>query len=102
MDPVETITDGLAAIGLVLDEGEQLDIEDEYCLWPENLEVFDVWLSLQTQWVRLESGRKAGLNYAGIESGMSMDGIKRKDRERFFPWVRAMELAVLNDASQSR
>lgn len=102
MDPVETLNDGLAAIGLVMEDEEPLEIEEEYCLWPENLAIFDLWLSLQTQWVRLESGKRVGLNYAGVRSGMWMDGFSSKEQREFFPYIRAMEIAVLNDSSQSK
>lgn len=78
-----------------------LVLDEEFWLWPENEEVFDLWLVVQTQWHYEESCR-TGLNYPGVLIVMSMWGVPRKDRSRYFGLLQAMEFESLNVWAQDK
>ena len=88
----------LAAFGL-LPEGEEILDQDEYWLWPENEEPFDLWLSLQTQWL-FGPLRPTGLNYPGVEACMRMRGIRPQARRRMFEVVQMLEQVALQAWAQ--
>ena len=96
-EPEDQVGNALAAFGLSL-EGD-LQLEDEYFLWPENLRCFQFWLRIQTQWVSNPNGGRDGLNYGGVESCFRLSGLKRKRRVEYFPLIQAMEIAVLNEVN---
>lgn len=85
----------MAALGIYCEE--ELDVEDdEFWLWPDNEEMFHLWLSLQTQWSIGMAG-PTGLNYAGVEACMRMQGIKAKKQHGFFMLIQAMEQSALDE-----
>ena len=98
---VDQIGSALAALGLFAEEPIVLD-NDEFWLWPENEEAFDLWLAVQTQWTRDIQGA-AGLNYSGVEVCMRMHGIRRpKAQQRLFGMIQMMEHACLDEWAQQR
>lgn len=101
--PDEEIADALAGFGLVMeaDEDEDEPVEDEFFLWPENVPPFELWLSVQTQWVIGMNG-PAGLNYAGVHACMSLQGVKKKKQAGYFAAIQSMESAMLDELSQAR
>lgn len=100
-EAVDQISSALAAMGLYAEEPIAIDA-DEYWLWPENEEAFDLWLAVQTQWTRDMQGA-AGLNYNGVEVCMRMRGIRRpKAQERLFGLIQMMEHACLDEWTQRR
>jgi hypothetical protein len=84
----------LAAVGLVAEE--PVCVAEPFYLWPENSQVFDLWLSLQTQWT-CESGCRIGLNYLGVEACMRLRGMARRQREEQFLMIQQMEFSMLKD-----
>lgn len=75
--------EALAAFGLYLDAGELPQQPREWHLWPEHLQAFELFLTLQTQWV-VGMGGPVGLSYPGVESCLRLHGLKRAEqRERF-------------------
>lgn len=100
-EAVDQINSALAAMGLYAEEPIAL-VPDEFWLWPENEEAFDLWLAVQTQWTRDMQGA-AGLNYNGVEVCMRMRGIRRpKVQERLFGLIQMMEHACLDEWAQRR
>lgn len=89
----EVVDEALAVWGLKAES--QLNLEEEFWLWPENEVVFDLWCAVQTQWYCIEQQR-TGLNYQGVLIVMSMYGVSRKDRTRYFSLLQAMEIESLN------
>lgn len=83
----------LAAFGLVAEA--PLDLDEEFHLWPENEEVFWLWMACQTQWFYSE-GRRRGLQYSGVMVVMEAHQIPRKKRNQYFCLVQAMEQTCLN------
>jgi len=98
--PSDQITEALAALGLQADG--DLEVEEVFELWPENVKAFNYWRSVQTQWMFTGMGVATGLNYAGIESDMNMNGIRKKDRPELFAAVKVMEAAALREWAQQR
>lgn len=101
-DPAESqdeITAAFAAFGL-RPEGE-LDLEDEFYLWPENVPMFKFWLAVQTQWIWHE-GQRVGMNYAGVEARLRHWPVAKKSRTDFFQLVGALEGECLQAWSKER
>lgn len=100
----ETTADELAeafvAAGLRYEGGSIVD-QDEFWLWPENEEVFWVWLGLQTQWMVGMAGA-TGLNYSGVESDLRMLEIPRARRRQFYVSIKHMEHAALEEWASKR
>lgn len=91
----------LAAVGLYAVEQIRLD-QDEYWLWPENDDVFRLWLAVQTQWTVAGMGGAIGLNYSGVEACMRLRGLGRKKSIRAFEQIQAMEQVTLEEWARKR
>lgn len=71
---------------------------DAFEVWPENIRIVNVFLSVDTQW-RVIAGL-GGMVYQGLEmrsvqSALEMTLVKRGDWPTFFAGIRVMELAAL-------
>lgn len=69
----------------------------DFELWPENLEAFEIFCALETQW-RIASGFaviRIGLIYSEATREMRERGIKRERRQELMGDLRAMERAAL-------
>lgn len=101
---VDEVAKAAAMFGLVISDADrhrlESRLEQAYFLWPENVERFNFWLSIQTQWNNLGGGRILGLRYEGIQAAMELDGIPRKNRPELFALVKQMEQATLNEWSK--
>lgn len=87
----------LAAFGLVLDRSA-IGGPRPFFLLPDNLRPLQVWLQLQTQWLRVGmEGTATGLNYAGVEAYLRMSGHGSNPRRRqgLLRSIQAMEQATL-------
>lgn len=74
-------------------------VEDEFFLWPCNVEVFNLWQSVQSQWIVVD-GRVRRLDYPGVRLCLDMwDGIRRKERPAAWRMLQAMESASLEEWS---
>lgn len=90
----------LAAFGLEAEE--QLQVEEEYFLWPENVAAINLWLSVQTQWYT-DGGCRTGLNYPGVQICIdNMAAVPKRERAKYFHMLQAMERAALDEWSQGR
>ena len=105
-DPDDTteIDEAAAAFGLQITTEEDDDEEDrpqpkqDLCyLWPDNVDTFNVWSQLQTQW-RVGMSGATGLDYTAVAAYLrDVVGIKKKDLPERFAEIRAMEVATLNE-----
>lgn len=93
-DPQDQVDEAAAFFGLVPDQ--PVEVEEEFYLWPENVPVFNLFRSLQTQWQSGMNGT-TGFNYAGVEAYMRMKGVKRKDQAELLPGLQVMEAASLRE-----
>lgn len=75
--------------------------EEEFGVWPENWQVFDIFLSMQTQW-RIGANGPIGLDYAALESLFRMNGIKRKQQRDHLEAMQIMERAALKAMADNR
>ncbi len=76
-------------------------VEQEFHLWPENVPTFNLWLSVQTQWVIGMNGR-TGLDYSGVEVCMRLHQVRKKEQREIFVGLQAMEQASLDEWSKKR
>ncbi len=81
------------------------DADDAFVLLPENVEAFDFFLGLSTQWKwatpAMGTPMRVGLDYACAEAAMRIQGLRGERRVRMFADIRAMERAVLNVERES-
>lgn len=82
----------LAAFGLVAIR--QVEPPETLYLWPENVPTWNLFQALSTQWVPGMSGA-VGLNYQSVNIVMAHWCIPRRDRQRVFSEIQAMERATL-------
>lgn len=97
--PNDQVTEALAAVGLKATE--PVTVEQDFVLWPENLPVFKLWCSVQTQW-QIGWNGKSGLKYEGVEACMRMQRIPHAHRPELFEGLRVMEVATLNELAEVR
>lgn len=76
-------------------------VEQEFHLWPENVPTFNLWLSVQTQWVIGMNGR-TGLDYSGVEVCMRLHQVRKKEQRKIFVGLQAMEQASLDEWLKKR
>lgn len=67
--------------------------EEEFELWPENVEALSVFMKLQTQW-RYGMAGITGLDYSGVLAVLTFMGIAHTPD--LFGKIQVMERAVLN------
>lgn len=65
----------------------------EVYLWPDNVEAWQCWLDVQTQWRMGMSGR-TGLDYAGVRAYLEV--AEPEDAKGVFEGIRACEQAVMD------
>ena len=105
-DPDDTteIDEAAAAFGIQIttedvdDGGDRSPPKQDLCyLWPDNVDTFNVWSQLQTQW-RVGMSGATGLDYTAVTAYLrEVVGVKRKDLDEWFKNFRAMEIATLNE-----
>ncbi|WP_280177092.1 DUF1799 domain-containing protein [Pseudomonas duriflava] len=64
-------------------------------MWPDNLQAFQVFESMATQW-RCGPGGPTGLVYSELRDVMRYLSIPRKDQPEIFDAIRVMESAALD------
>jgi hypothetical protein len=92
-EPSEQLIEAATGFGLVMDRVPVVD-EDIFWLWPENEQIWQLWLFVQTLWVT-DQGVRTGLNYAGVEVCMRHRPIPRGERNDWFVSLQGMEIAAL-------
>lgn len=70
-------------------------------VWPENMRVVNVFLSLGTQW-RVGMSGVSGLDYTAVKAVMEMSGIKRKDQAEMLYLIGVMEKEALSVMHESK
>lgn len=81
--------------------GSDVPVEEEFYLWPENCEIWRLWLSVQTQWFT-DNGIRTRLDYQGVQVCIESRSIKKKDRAHYFEALQAMEFAALDEWAKQR
>jgi hypothetical protein len=90
----------MAFWGLVPD-GPVVPPRKVYCLWPENVPAWDLWMACRTQWHHGFNG-PTGLDYEGCEIVMRRRRIPPRKRDRLFALLQAMERGALLGWQQQR
>ena len=81
--------------------GNDVPVEEEFFLWPENCAIWSLWLSIQTQWFT-DNGIRTRLDYQGVQVCLENRSIKKKDRSHYFEALQAMEFAALDEWAKQR
>lgn len=84
----------LAAAGLTEDD---LDIGAD--IWPENLQAYELFSALRTQW-RVGMAGATGLDYNAVPTVLRLQGVPRADWPQLFEDLRVMESAALQAMRQ--
>ncbi len=91
-EEIAEVDEALAIFGLVAERAVE-DFDYVY-LWPVNIPTWNMWQAVSTQWNDGMNGA-TGLDYAGVEIAMRLRRIKRRDQEKMFADIQAMEIATL-------
>lgn len=98
----ETSADDMAPFGLTLDDVAQ----DDFLIWPDNVQALHVFLSMQTQWryrtCGVSGSEATGLDYGVLPEIWKRVGIPKKDRNDVFAALQIMESAVLAEQNKKR
>ena len=70
-------------------------------LWPENVDAWRWWTSVQTQW-RVGMGGATGLDYAGVRAYLELQDLQPEQLRDVFEGVRAAEAATLEVWAEQR
>lgn len=77
------------------DDQEQQEAEQTFHLWPCNVEVYNIWCQIQTQWNVSMEGR-TGLRYESVHSYLrNVLQIKQAKATEIFRGLQAMEQSAL-------
>ncbi|OWW18408.1 DUF1799 domain-containing protein [Noviherbaspirillum denitrificans] len=100
-DPEPEAEVNAAAAFFGLSPEGRLEVEEEFALWPECVENFNLWLQVQTQW-RVGVNGKEGLDYGSVVAYMKdVLLVPKKKRKELFDGLRAMEAAYLDELEQA-
>ena len=97
--PAARLENDLAGFGFYLAGGD-LPVQEEFYLWPENCAIWELWLSVQTQW-HTANGIRTGLNYPGVQVCLNYHPAGKK-RLQVFRTLQAMEFAALDEWAKQR
>jgi hypothetical protein len=64
--------------------------EREFFLWPDNVQAWQCWQAVQTQW-RVGHAGPTGLDYAGTLAYLRELGLPREERREAFDGIQACE-----------
>lgn len=73
----------------------------EVYLWPCNVQAWQCWCDLQTQW-RVGVAGATGLDYAGVRAYLDEEGLAGDSRRDVVAGIRAAERAALEVWAQQR
>lgn len=91
----------LAAMGAPPEMWETMRAASSVAIWPENLDAFNVFGAMGSQW-RTGMGGATGLDYAALPAVMDFCQVKKKHRPEVFESVRVMESAALETMAELR
>nr|WP_308633623.1 DUF1799 domain-containing protein [Massilia sp. YIM B02443] len=63
-------------------------------IWPENLQAYELFCAMDTQW-RIGMAGPTGLDYAALPMALRMIGAARSDWQQLMADIRVMESAAL-------
>lgn len=63
-------------------------------IWPENLQAYELFSALRTQW-RVGMGGATGLDYNVVPAVLRLQGVPRVDWPQLFEDIRVMESTAL-------
>lgn len=95
---VAQVDEALAAFGLVPER--QVEPVEPLYLWPENVATWNLFQSLDTQWVDGPTG--PGLNFGSLKIVMRFWRIRRCDEQDVFGEIKAMERATVKAWGERR
>lgn len=89
---------------------EDLVLEEEFFLWPENVTAFNLWISVQTQWrwtsIPVGMGGmmpvRTGLDYQGVDICLRHLAAPKKEKRWYFGALQAMERTALDEWAKDR
>jgi hypothetical protein len=81
----------LSLLGFAPDEFEEIAVN----VWPENVAVLNVFLSMWTQW-RVGFSGPYGLDYAALPAVMDITNVPTVDRADIFESLRVMEREAIS------
>lgn len=85
------------------DEGEgATDDDGPLHIWPQNHQVFRLFMGLQTQWRRKPNGALDGLRYDAIKALMWALGTKKRDRAQLWEQLQDMEREALEASDEQQ
>ena len=91
-----------AELGIVIEgDVDQLDLDDVYHLWPENLQAWNCWIGVQTQW-RIGMSGPTGLDYQGVSAYLDRQGLEHDEAREVFGLLQACERVTLEVWSEQR
>lgn len=71
-------------------------------LWPENIQAFDLFVFMQTQWQRTGmSGAVTGLNYLVLFRRLDDMRLTYEEREQLLADIQAMERAAMPEINKT-
>lgn len=71
-------------------------------LWPENVQAFDLFVFMQTQWMHTGmSGSVTGLNYLVLFRRLDDMNLPPEKREQLLAEIQAMERAALPEINKT-
>lgn len=76
--------------------------DDVHYLWPDNVQAWQAWLGVQTQWRIGGMGTVTGLDYAGVRAWLDEEGIAGDERRELWSVICACEREVLGVWHQRR
>lgn len=105
--PEDEAEQALAAFGLAPVGNVSQDRRDVYWLWPDNLDHWQAWTSIQTQWRYASSGMGApvatGLDYAAVTSWLHHAlGYKLRRLRDALQAIQACEVGALEGMAELR
>lgn len=90
----------------VIEQARAGSTASDYEIWPENEDVLDAFLELQTSWDWVTPGMgspvRVGIRSTEIESTLRMMGFRGERRIEAFRDLRTMERAAINALSGQR
>lgn len=88
-------------LGADAGQGDGSPPGDEVYLWPECVDAWRHWCTLQTQW-RVGMAGATGLDYAAVRATLDIAGLAGDELREVFACIRAAEAAVLEVHADAR
>lgn len=95
------ITSDAAALQQTLPD-DWLEPEEEFELWPEHVQVVDLFWSARSQWRVFPSGAYQGLDYGAVMHILQLKQIPNDTWPQLFRDLQVMEFAALAIWSEAR